>query len=860
MQEELDVNPEEVVNGSVGGRISLLDDRKPSSRGNNNSSPARATPEKGGNRVSSNTTQQGGGDENMRSNNPGNASSPARASSAPTNTTHERGGNASPARSAAAASATVARGEMEQEEVTSQIESDELIAKMMQEELDVNPEEVVNGSVGGRISLLDDRKPSSRGNNNSSPARATPEKGGNRVSSNTTQQGGGDENMRSNNPGNASSPARASSAPTNTTHERGGNASPARSTPKKDGSSASTGGNNSGNTKSGEDCRHDMDSDDESRFSEVEDGEPEEGEPSNTDIDRAVQRMEQGRSIIDEGTLITYDKSFELCCFMCRCGNEDHDKCQIKEILPSLSRSGGSSSPYYVRVHRACCTTLRKFVGEERAVTDYGIAVSTPPTNKKRRRFKAPEGFLAKSKEKADNLRTTVLNDLTYNDPVSFRESDERYIKNRLDFRTLKQRAKTTELKAANVLSLFSGIGAGILVLKRLGVAINNCVVVEHDPIAEAVCSKNHKADVDNYHWIETFEEFEQNFDQVMEKCAPINIVEGGPPCVEFSAINANREGIASVKGRYMIKFADLILRIKNHRLQKNENVFFLCENVQMKEEDLKHFEPKFGISPIIIDAQNVSPSKRKRSYSTNLPVNDLPEPDSALALSTVKLADGWMHPAQLYCLIHNEPEPYTKANTFMASEGRIDDERMIKVRLVDSANTNLFETSCYTVGDREALLGFPKGYVKEKGELLLPFPHLRHTISCETANSHPCFKVTMIFEKLSDSFHSENWLEQSIDNGSFEELSAFSGRQYKFVCGDKDDPMVRVKFGTVEKNSNGKTLYYYDCEGYCKRLLGNSYSIPVVEHLLHPIKDLFLQREYSDAEYSFVWEPRSNE
>lgn len=67
------------------------------------------------------------------------------------------------------------------------------------------------------------------------------------------------------------------------------------------------------------------------------------------------------------------------------------------------------------------------------------------------------------------------------------------------------------------------------------------------------------------------------------------------------------------------------------------------------------------------------------------------------------------------------------------------------------------------------------------------------------------------------------------------------------------------MKFGIVEKNKKGKTLYYFDCEGYCKRLLGNSYSIPVVEHLLRPIKDLFLQREYDDTVYSFVWESNNN-
>ena len=235
---------------------------------------------------------------------------------------------------------------------------------------------------------------------------------------------------------------------------------------------------------------------------------------------------------------------------------------QITEILPSLSRR--SSSPYYVRVHRSCCTTLRRFIDKEHtnAVTDYGIAVTTPPINKKRPAFKADQTFLSKAKDNADRLRTKVLNDssckgkivlpiylilscllLFYDiiifdlDPVQVRRTDERYNENCRDFQAAKRKANAGERKAANVLSLFSGIGAGILVLKRLKIAINNCIVVEHDPIAEAVCSGNHKADVAKYVWITTFEELEERLDEIMEDYGPLHIVEGGPPCVECKIV-----------------------------------------------------------------------------------------------------------------------------------------------------------------------------------------------------------------------------------------------------------------------------------------------------------------------------------
>mmetsp|Transcript_516 Transcript_516/g.949 ORF Transcript_516/g.949 Transcript_516/m.949 type:complete len:222 (+) Transcript_516:1036-1701(+) len=219
--------------------------------------------------------------------------------------------------------------------------------------------------------------------------------------------------------------------------------------------------------------------------------------------------------------------------------------------------------------------------------------------------------------------------------------------------------------------------------------------------------------------------------------------------------------------------------------------------------------------------------------FSFKLPLNELPHPNSDAALSSVCLTDGWMHPAQLYCQIHNEPMPYCKANTFMASEGRIDDGRMVKVRLLDASKNDSIETSHYSVADREALMGFPVGYVDKF--------------------------VKEIFERVCESFHSEDWYENAIDNDwNLEHLGQFSARHYKFVFSDKD-PMITVKLGTVENNKNGKTLYFYNCEGYSKRLLGNSYSIPVVEHLLRPLQDLFLQQEYDNAEYRFLWERSGN-
>jgi hypothetical protein len=50
---------------------------------------------------------------------------------------------------------------------------------------------------------------------------------------------------------------------------------------------------------------------------------------------------------------------------------------------------------------------------------------------------------------------------------------------------------------------------------------------------------------------------------------------------------------------------------------------------------------------------------------------------------------------------------------------GRINDSRMIKVRLRDQSDKRTIEGSHYTVEDREVLMGFQKGYVERVGESL---------------------------------------------------------------------------------------------------------------------------------------------
>jgi hypothetical protein len=48
----------------------------------------------------------------------------------------------------------------------------------------------------------------------------------------------------------------------------------------------------------------------------------------------------------------------------------------------------------------------------------------------------------------------------------------------------------------------------------------------------------------------------------------------------------------------------------------------------------------------------------------------------------------------------------------------------------------------------------------------------------------------------------------------------------------------------------------YYDRVMYSKHLIGNAFSVPVVEYLLGRLKEIFDQRDYGEAfNYSYCWE-----
>jgi site-specific DNA-cytosine methylase len=200
------------------------------------------------------------------------------------------------------------------------------------------------------------------------------------------------------------------------------------------------------------------------------------------------------------------------------------------------------------------------------------------------------------------------------------------------------------------LLELFAGIGGGIVALKNIGVAIRAVVTVEHDPAAFFVYKSNHYDKNDRITFIhkEKFEDLSldeillslgrkyitrqyqnfiywlsilfSNFLFDFSFTPAIDFVIGGPPCVDFSGVNATRQGIEGFQGSYMMKFASLVHDLKNHTLQNQNPLFFLCENVPISMDcGLLEIEEKFQVVGVTLDAKYLSPCKRNRMYFTNV-------------------------------------------------------------------------------------------------------------------------------------------------------------------------------------------------------------------------------------------------
>lgn len=162
---------------------------------------------------------------------------------------------------------------------------------------------------------------------------------------------------------------------------------------------------------------------------------------------RTLQLFENARTAAqDNPDIIPFDKGYELCCFVCRCGDcdevsGDDERVSAYRFGRCINKTVSSPTPldfrclgsipnntqkievlpsgksWNVRLHRKCCSTIKKIDVDdsEYVVTSYGLAL-TNPSLKKRRLEPARVTFsdLRQAKDRADQLRVTVLGDQSY--------------------------------------------------------------------------------------------------------------------------------------------------------------------------------------------------------------------------------------------------------------------------------------------------------------------------------------------------------------------------------------------------------------------------------------------------------------
>lgn len=161
-------------------------------------------------------------------------------------------------------------------------------------------------------------------------------------------------------------------------------------------------------------------------------------------------------------------------------------------------------------------------------------------------------------------------------------------------------------VKINNVLSLFDGISAGQLALKRANVEFSNYYASEIDKYAISVTQRHFPntvqiGDVQNI-----------NFDNLLG----IDLLMGGSPCQGFS-IAGKRLNFEDPRSKLFFNYLDA----KNRLNPK----YFLLENVIVQRDVMELISELLGCYPIKINSSLVSAQSRNRYYWTNIDVKKMP-------------------------------------------------------------------------------------------------------------------------------------------------------------------------------------------------------------------------------------------
>ena len=155
-----------------------------------------------------------------------------------------------------------------------------------------------------------------------------------------------------------------------------------------------------------------------------------------------------------------------------------------------------------------------------------------------------------------------------------------------------------------NVLSLFDGIGTGILALKNAGIEVDKYFASEIDAKAISIAKKNFPeiieiGDVNNVR---------------IEELGKIDLIIAGSPCQGFSR-NGKHLNFDDERSCLFFKFVEVLEDIK----KINPDVKFMLENVRMKKDWQDIITEFLETEPITIDSRIHTAQARERTYWTNI-------------------------------------------------------------------------------------------------------------------------------------------------------------------------------------------------------------------------------------------------
>ncbi|XP_068971944.1 uncharacterized protein [Bombus flavifrons] len=253
---------------------------------------------------------------------------------------------------------------------------------------------------------------------------------------------------------------------------------------------------------------------------------------------------------------------------------------------------------------------------------------------------------------------------------------------------------RNREKKKIRVLSLFDGLGTGLLVLLKLGLAVDTYYASEIDPDALMVSAAHFGDRIVHLGNVKDITK------EKIQEIAPIDLLIGGSPCNDLSLANPARLGLYDPKGTGILFFEYCRIKDLLKKVNNECHLFWLYENVaSMPTEYRLEINKHLGQEPDTIDSADFSPQHRLRLYWHNLPI----ETHSLSTQREQDVQDILTPHCQRYSLVKKIRTVTTRVNSL--KQGKL----ALKPILMKDESDSLWIT------ELEEIFGFPRHYTDVK-------------------------------------------------------------------------------------------------------------------------------------------------